>query len=273
MSEPRRILLLGYGNMGQALVNGWLARGRRPETIVVVDPSDAAREAASRLGLAAAPTCGEAKAAESADVVVLAVKPAQATDVLTQCRGRLGPGSVLLSIAAGRTLAQLGAPLPRGRSIVRAMPNTPAAIGKGMTVLCANRHVSAAERAACEGLMAAVGVVAWVDDERSMDAVTAVSGSGPAYLFLLIECLTDAALEAGLDAKLAETLATTTIAGAAAYAEQSSLGANELRRRVTSPNGTTEAALKVLMADDALAVLLAKAVEAAARRSRELSAD
>jgi pyrroline-5-carboxylate reductase len=272
VSGPKRILLLGFGNMGQALVNGWLARGRAPETISVVDPSDAARDAASRMGLDALPDC-RAAAGAGADVVVLAVKPAQAAGVLADCRERFGPDSVLLSIAAGRTLSQLAAPLGRGQAVVRAMPNTPAAIGRGMTVLCANRHVGTAQRAACEGLMSAVGAVEWVDDERSMDAVTAVSGSGPAYLFLLIECLTEAALEAGLDARLAETLATQTIAGAAAYAEQSGVGANELRRRVTSPNGTTEAALKVLMADDALAVLLAKAVEAAARRSRELSAD
>ena len=152
------------------------------------------------------------------------------------------------------------------------MPNTPAAIGKGMTALVANSAVTAGQRALCTDLMAAVGAVAWLDDERHMDAVTAVSGSGPAYVFLMIECLERAAVDLGLAPALARQLALATVSGAAAYAAVADVGAAELRRRVTSPNGTTQAALEVLMAEDGLSGLMTRAVRAAAMRSRELSA-
>src|SRR6185295_13062208 len=157
-------------------------------------------------------------------------------------------------------------------AVVRAMPNTPAAIGKGMTALVANAAVTADQRALCTGLMAAVGTVAWLDDERHMDAVTAVSGSGPAYVFLLIECLERAAVDLGLAPALARQLALETVSGAAAYAAVADAAPAELRRRVTSPNGTTQAALEVLMAGDGLSGLMTRAVRAAAERSGQLSA-
>jgi pyrroline-5-carboxylate reductase len=176
-----------------------------------------------------------------------------------------------LSIAAGKTIAQIAAQLPGGASVVRAMPNTPAAIGKGITALVANSAVSRAQRALCGELLAAVGAVAWLDDERHMDAVTAISGSGPAYVFLLIECLEQAAVELGLDASLAKQLALATVAGAGAYAAAAGEGAAELRRRVTSPNGTTQAALDVLLGEHGMRELMARAARAAAERSRELA--
>ncbi|MDX1562418.1 MAG: pyrroline-5-carboxylate reductase dimerization domain-containing protein [Gammaproteobacteria bacterium] len=154
--------------------------------------------------------------------------------------------------------------------IVRAMPNTPAAIGAGVTCLCAGQPMTKDARATCTELMAAVGSVEWIDDESDMDAVTAVSGSGPAYVFLLIECLTEAAIAAGLDAELAARLATATVAGAGAYAANAEADAATLRRQVTSPNGTTAAALAVLQRDGALEKLIVEAVAEAKRRSQEL---
>jgi pyrroline-5-carboxylate reductase len=181
-------------------------------------------------------------------------------------------GAVFLSIAAGKTIAQLVAGLGEDAAVVRAMPNTPAAIGQGMTALVANAVVTANQRALCGELLAAVGAVVWLTEERHMDAVTAVSGSGPAYVFLLVECLEQAGIDLGLDAPLARQLAVATVAGAGAYAALAAVEPAELRRRVTSPNGTTQAALSVLMAEPGLRELLHRAVRAAAERSRELSA-
>jgi pyrroline-5-carboxylate reductase len=264
--------LVGFGNMGQALARGWLAAGRAPATIRVVETAPAALAAAASLGLAATAALADVDAAFRAAVVVLAVKPNQLAAVLDECRARGTRGAVHLSIAAGKTLEGLAAGLGADAALVRAMPNTPAAIGRGMTVLTANAAVTAAQRALCGDLLAAVGAVAWIDDERHMDAVTAVSGSGPAYVFLLVECLERAALDLGLAPGLAKELALATVAGAAAYAEKADVSPAELRERVTSPKGTTQAALDVLMAErGGLAELLKRATEAAARRSRELS--
>jgi pyrroline-5-carboxylate reductase len=261
------VLLIGFGNMGQALVRGWLAKGVAASTIRVVDPAPTARQIAGQLGVVAS----ERVEVPGAEVVVFAVKPNQLAAALAECRPGAGAGTVYLSIAAGKTLAQLEAGLGAGTAVVRAMPNTPAAIGKGMTVLVASTAVSAAQRAACAALLAAVGAVAWVEDERDMDAVTAVSGSGPAYVFLLIECLERAGIAAGLAPELARQLALATVAGAGAYAEVAGEAPAELRRRVTSPGGTTQAALAVLGSEHGLAELVERAVQAAAARSRELS--
>jgi len=264
------ILLVGFGNMGQALVRGWLGKGIPAPSIRVVDPVPAARAAATSLGVAASERI-ESRGSPP-EVVVLAVKPTQIGAALAEARPREGSATVYLSIVAGKTLAQLEAGLGAGTAVVRAMPNTPAAIGKGMTVLVASPTVSAAQRADCTALLAAVGAVAWVEDERDMDAVTAVSGSGPAYVFLLIECLERAAVAAGLTPELARQLALATVAGAGAYAQAAGEDPAELRRRVTSPGGTTQAALAVLGSDQGLAQLVERAVHAAAARSRELSA-
>ena len=181
-----------------------------------------------------------------------------------------GPDTVHLSIAAGWPVALLERDLGPV-AVVRSMPNTPAAIGEGVTVACANRAANAEQRALCEGLLGAVGVVAWIEDESLMDAVTAVSGSGPAYVFLLAECLAEAAVDAGLPADLARTLADRTVSGAGALLAQSEDPPAVLRRNVTSPGGTTEAALSVLMGTDGLGPLLSRAVRAAADRSRALA--
>jgi pyrroline-5-carboxylate reductase len=268
VARDTEVLLIGFGNMGQALVRGWLAKGMAPDLIRIVDPAPSARAVAAELGVGGGESV-DARAAH-AHVVLLAVKPNQLAAALAACRAS-GGRPVYLSIAAGKTLAQLEGGLGAGAAVVRAMPNTPAAIGKGMTVLVANDAVTAAQRAACEALLAAVGAVAWVEDERDMDAVTAVSGSGPAYVFLLIESLERAAVEAGLSPELARRLALATVAGAGAYAEAAGEPAAELRRKVTSPGGTTQAALAVLGSEHGLAELVARAVRAAADRSRELS--
>ena len=200
------------------------------------------------------------------DVAVLAVKPAAIEAAIAE----LPPARFYLSIAAGRTLRELEAAAGPGAAVVRAMPNTPAAIGLGVTALCANDSVQSGDRALASSLMQAVGIVEWLEDEAAIDAVTAVSGSGPAYVFLLIECLTAAAIDVGLDPAMAERLATATVRGAGAYAARSGVDAAALRHQVTSPNGTTAAALEVLLDNGSLETLIRRAVRAAARRSREL---
>ena len=267
-----RLLLVGFGNMGQALVKGWLAHGRDAGTISVVDPHPGAFAAAAALGIPASaewPADASERAGDP-DVVVLAVKPAQMDDVVRRYRA-LAARSLFVSVAAGKTIPRLAANLDTDAAIVRAMPNTPAAIGQGVTVLCANDHVSKDQRTLCTTLMAAIGSVEWLEDERLMDVVTAVSGSGPAYALLLIECLAEAGCELGLDADVAARLAVRTVAGTGLYAEQSDADAAKLRRQVTSPGGTTATALEVLMSEGQLAELIGRAVRAAARRSRELS--
>jgi pyrroline-5-carboxylate reductase len=260
------LLLVGCGKMGGALAEGWLARGiaRR---IVVVEPgpgADALSGIERHMGAATVP------ADLAPEAVVLAVKPQTMAEVLPDYR-RFAGTTTFLSIAAGKTLGFCARRLGPEAAIVRAMPNLPASIGHGMTVACANARVAKAGRALVDRLLAAVGDVAWVADESLLDAVTAVSGSGPAYIFLLIECLAAAGKAEGLPADLAARLATITAAGAGELARRSPQGAAALRAAVTSPGGTTEAALKVLMAADGLAPLMARAIAAATRRSRELA--
>jgi pyrroline-5-carboxylate reductase len=271
--QDRQILLVGFGNMGQALARGWLAKEHSADAIHVVDPEPGARAIAAQLGLSTSAELADRDTnhGRRIDVVVLAVKPNQLAAVLEQCRAVEGSHRVFLSIAAGKTIQQILASLGPSAAVVRAMPNTPAAIGRGMTVLTASGTVTPEQRTLCSDLMAAVGAVAWVDDERQMDAVTAVSGSGPAYVFLLIECLEQAAVEMGLGRELAKQLATMTVAGAGAYALSADEGAAQLRQRVTSPGGTTQAALAVLMSEHGLTELIDRAVRAATARSRELS--
>jgi pyrroline-5-carboxylate reductase len=258
------IVLAGFGNMGRALASGWRDGGIDPASITVVDPAAEARAQASAQGCQA--VAAPEEVAAPIGVAVLAVKPATIESVL----GMLPTAALYLSIAAGRSIGDIAACVGSEAAIVRAMPNTPAAIGLGMTGLCASATATAAQRELAAALMSAVGQVEWLDDEADMDALTAVSGSGPAYVFLLIECLTAAAIDAGLAPALAARLATATVHGAGAYAAASAADAVTLRRQVTSPNGTTEAALRVLLDNDALQDLIRSAVAAAARRSREL---
>lgn len=261
------LLLVGAGKMGGALLEGWLRQGLDPGRVFVRDPSPPPEVAA----LLARHRIETARLPEAPAVIVIAVKPQLVAETLAALAPAIGKGTVVLSIAAGRTLASLAEPLPEGTAIVRAMPNTAAAVGRSMTVACANADVSREQARECSGLLEAIGEVIWLDDERLMDAVTAVSGSGPAYVFLLAECLAEAGREAGLPPELAEKLARATVSGAGALLAKSDLSAAKLRENVTSPKGTTAAALEILMGTGGFRDLLVRAVAAAAKRSRELS--
>lgn len=271
MPEQARIVLIGGGNMGEALLGGWLARGRSVRSIAVIDPAPAALGRARERGVGAGQDWPIEGVNWRPDIVVVAVKPAQLESALAVCRRVVSNETIVLSIVAGKRFASYRSILGADALLVRAMPNTPAAIGRGMTVLCAVPGLGERARALAAELLGAVGAVAWVEREDELDAVTAVSGSGPAYVFLLIEALGAAAVEIGLDAALARELAVQTVAGAGAYALESGVDAEELRRRVTSPGGTTEAALSVLLAgEEGLGALMTRAVRAAEKRSREL---
>jgi pyrroline-5-carboxylate reductase len=260
------LLLVGAGKMGQAMLDGWLARGLGAGKIAVKEPQPSKPvKALARRGLALNPK----KAAEAA-AIVIAVKPQTAPEAVPPLAAHVGKNTLVLSIMAGRTLGFLERALP-GAAVVRAMPNTPAAVWRGITVACANGKVSARQRKLATDLLAAIGTVEWVDDETLIDAVTAVSGSGPAYVFLLAEAMTQAGIAAGLPAALAARLARETVAGAGELLHRSELDAATLRQNVTSPGGTTAAALEVLMGPGGFDELLTKAIAAATRRSRELA--
>ncbi|HET9149091.1 MAG TPA: pyrroline-5-carboxylate reductase, partial [Alphaproteobacteria bacterium] len=243
------ILLVGCGKMGGALVAGWRTRGIAAEQIAIVEPNDGARAAAARLGVRVLSAAPAPDPAYPFAAIVLAVKPQVMGAVAPLYRPLMAPGPVALSIAAGITTAGLKRHLGDNAAIVRAMPNTPAAVGRGMTVMFAGGGVTRAQSDLCVELMGAVGEVRWIADEMLMDAVTAVSGSGPAYVFYLIEALAMAGADAGLDPALAADLARATVIGSGELARLSPDPAAKLRTDVTSPGGTTEAALKVLMAD------------------------
>ncbi len=259
-----RILLVGCGKMGGALLQGWLDRGVPAADVMVVEP------AAPHLPVAVVTGNDAVPADFTPDIVVLAVKPQVMGQVVPPYR-RYAGAATFLSIAAGKPIAFFQREFGERAAVVRAMPNTPAAVRRGITVACAHPAVTAEARHTCQGLLEAVGDVAWIDDERLMDAVTAVSGSGPAYVFLLAECLAKAGVAAGLPDELATVLARATVCGAGELMRQSSEPADVLRRNVTSPGGTTAAALEVLMSPSALQPLLTEAVAAATRRGRELA--
>lgn len=265
------LLLAGAGKMGGAFLSGLLAHGLDPKSIIVQDPSPPDEEAAflAEHGIAIHASITELPQAPA--VVLLAVKPQVMDGVFGPLAKLCGPDTLVISIAAGRRLASIESHLPDGVAVVRAMPNTPAAIRKGMSVAVCNANTSAAQKALASEVLEAVGEVAWVDDEALLDPATAVSGSGPAYVFLLAECLAEAGVAAGLDAELAERLARATVIGASDLLEQSDRDAATLRKHVTSPGGTTEAALSVLMGGDGLKKLMSKAVRAATQRGRELA--
>jgi pyrroline-5-carboxylate reductase len=273
VSEPvslSTVLLIGCGRMGGALLRGWLENDLAAR-YVVVEPAVGSRPTTLSPHVTFLASPDHLDPAIRPAAAVIAVKPQVMTETLPHYRAMATAGTLFLSIAAGRTLAFLSGQLGAGAALVRAMPNTPAAIGHGISVACANGNVDAAGRARADALLAAVGAVAWIEDEALMDAVTAVSGSGPAYVFLLIECLTKAGVEAGLPEPLAEKLARATVAGSGELARVSPESAAALREAVTSPGGTTRAALDVLMGKDGLEPLLRRAVLAAAKRSKELA--
>ena len=264
----KALVLVGAGKMGGAMLDGWLARGLNPKKLVVIEPQPAkAVKALTRRGLKLNP---QGKAA-AASAVVIAVKPQTAPEALPPLAAYVGKTTVVLSIMAGRTLRFLQQSLPPGTAIVRAMPNTPAAIGRGISVAVANARVSARQRKLADALLAAIGQVEWIADEALIDAVTALSGSGPAYVFLLAEAMTKAGIAAGLPAPLAARLARETVAGSGELLQRSGFDAATLRQNVTSPGGTTAAALEVLMGPGGFDELLTRAIAAAANRSRELA--
>jgi pyrroline-5-carboxylate reductase len=266
MSLPP-ILLVGCGRMGSAMLSGWREQGLAPS--VAVDPApDAARMAGPDLTVVA--DAASVPAAFAPAAVVLAVKPQSAAEALPQHARHAGQ-AVFLSIMAGRTIGGMRSLLGDSAAIVRAMPNTPAAVRQGVTVACPGDGVSTPQRALCERLLQAIGVVAWVDDEALLDPVTAVSGSGPAYVFLLAELMEQAALEQGIPPALARLLARQTVSGSGALLAASPEDAAALRIAVTSPGGTTERALAVLMASDAWPKALSRAIADATKRSRELA--
>ena len=265
----KTVLLAGCGNMGFAMLQGWLeSNALSPGDVHVVEPVESLRGRAAALGVNAVAAVNEVSSVPG--LVILAVKPQVMGDVLPSYVKFAQSGSAFLSIAAGIGTAFLSERLGARTPIIRCMPNTPAAIGKGMLVYWRNAHVGDE----CEGfvktLLTASGRVARVDDEALIDAVTAVSGSGPAYVFHFIECLTDAGVSAGLPQDIAAELAMQTVMGSGALAAASPDSPARLREQVTSPNGTTAAALAVLMKGGRMKTLIGEAVDAAHRRAIEL---
>jgi len=261
------IVLAGAGKMGGAMLSGWLARGLDLWQVAVIEPQPSAEIGAlTAKGVRLNPSPGELGAVAT---LVIALKPQTFGEAAAALKQFAGPSTLVVSIMAGTTIASISSAC--GGSVVRAMPNTPAAIGRGITVAVAAKNVSAAQRAVADALLRATGSVEWIDDEALMDAVTAVSGSGPAYIFLLAEELARAGVEAGLPQELATKLARETVAGSGELLHRSELAAATLRQNVTSPGGTTAAALAVLMAPDGMQSLLTRAVAAATRRSKELA--
>lgn len=264
------LVLVGAGRMGSALLEGWLANGLPGASIFVFDPGPPEASAALIEG-AGGSLNPSPDAVPDPRIVVLAVKPQIMDEVLAGLDFLKRPGTLFLSIAAGRTIASLQRALGGEVPVVRVMPNTPAAIGRGMSVAVASAGVSGEQKALVTALLEAVGEAGWVEDEALMDAVTAVSGSGPAYVFHLAECLAEAGMACGLPKELAQQAARATVAGAGELLHRSDLPASTLRENVTSPGGTTAAALEVLRGPEGLAELMKRAVVAATKRSRELS--
>jgi pyrroline-5-carboxylate reductase len=260
-----KLLLVGCGKMGGAMLEGWLARGLAASDVVVAEPAEALRPGNVR-GFSSTAEVGE-----TPGIVVLAVKPQSMDGVLPDLRRFADAGAVFLSIAAGKTLKYFASHLGAGAKVVRAMPNTPAAVRQGITVATPSKGVSDVEKKSCHALLEAVGQVLWIDDESLMDPVTALSGSGPAYVFLLVEAMAAAGARLGLTPDLAMQLARATVAGSGELLRQSSEPASQLRVNVTSPGGTTAEALKVLMAADGIQPVFDKALAAASRRSKELA--
>lgn len=265
------LVLLGAGKMGQAMLDGWLGRGLKAPKVIALDPNPSKEiKATAKRGVKVNPKAGP-RANANAQAIVISVKPQMAPDAVPPLGLYVGKNTLVVSIMAGRTISFLEKALPPGTAIVRAMPNTPAAVGRGISVAVSNSRVTAKQRKLATDLLSAIGKVEWVNDEGLIDAVTATSGSGPAYVFLLVEAMAKAGAAAGLPADLAYRLARETVAGAGELLHQSALDAATLRQNVTSPGGTTAAALNVLMAPGAFDRLLTEAIAAATKRSKELA--
>ncbi len=273
ITRTRPLLLIGAGNMGGALLKGWLKAGLLGEAVIVVDPKGR-EEIQNSLGV------DQVRVFESLimmgtitppRIVVFAVKPQFMADVFDLAGHIPLQETLLLSIAAGTRISVFEKQFGPARPVIRAMPNTPAAIGKGISAVIGNKAVSNKDMGLAEGLLSCVGGVIRVKSEEALDVVTALSGSGPAYFFYMVEALAAAGVRAGLDEDVALTLARETFTGAAALLEASGEAAAGLRRKVTSPGGTTEAALSILMADGGLKALMEKAILKATARAKELS--
>ncbi|ARO31085.1 MULTISPECIES: pyrroline-5-carboxylate reductase [Rhizobium] len=268
-SPANPVVLIGAGNMGGAMLSGWLKSGVPGSAVIVVDPGPSSAmlatiKEAGATHLTAIPT--ELKAS----VLFLAVKPQVMETVLPDVKSAVGPATVVVSVAAGKTLGFLEKHLGKA-AMVRAMPNTPAMVGRGVTGAFANSGVSDPQRKRVHALLSVSGPVEWVPAEADIDAVTALSGSGPAYVFYLVECMAEAGRKLGLQADLAMRLARETVAGAGELLHQSPDDASRLRQNVTSPGGTTAAALAVLMAENGMQPLFDKALAAARKRAEELA--
>ena len=265
------LLLVGCGKMGGAMLEGWLACGLAPGEVAIVEPNAEIGAGLVRRGLRHFADAAALPGSLRPAVVLLAVKP-QMMDAAAAAAARFaGPGTLILSIAAGKTLRYFARRFGERAAVVRAMPNTPAAVGRGITVAVASAEVTPAQRVTADALLGAVGEVAWVEDEALIDPVTALSGGGPAYVFLLIEVLAEAGIAAGLPPELAERLARRTVEGAGELARLSQESPATLRKNVISPGGTTLEAVKILTAKDGLQPLFTRAIAAATRRSRELA--
>ncbi len=267
---PNSLILVGAGKMGGAMLEGWLSLGLDPARVVALDPypgpamAELCRTSGARLN-------PPRDALSPPDVLVLAVKPQMFDAAAPDLAPLVGPATLVLSIMAGKTIGNIEARLP-AKAIVRAMPNTPAAVGRGITGAAASRAVTPAQRAMADALLTAIGRVEWVANEDLIDAVTAVSGSGPAYVFYLVECMAAAGVAAGLPEDIAMRLARATVEGSGELLfRDAATPAAQLRVNVTSPGGTTAAALDVLMAPGGLSALMGRAIAAAKRRSGELA--
>ena len=264
------LVLAGAGKMGGAMLEGWLKGGADPKKVVALDPAPPPEMKAllESHGVRLNPPV---EGITDAQVVVIAVKPQVMEDVLPGLVSLKASRPLILSVAAGKTIASFERHFGGDAAVIRTIPNTPAAVGRGITAMAANAHVSQAQLDLARGLLSAVGEVVTVDDEALIDAVTAVSGSGPAYVFYLTECLAAAGEKVGLPAGLAMQLARATVAGSGELMRATGIPAATLRQNVTSPKGTTYAALQILMAEDGMQPLFDKAIDAATKRSRELA--
>ena len=269
MDKQLSLLLVGCGNMGQALMGGWIAMGVAPINIRVIDPGAGAKSACTAAGVSCMDNIGALDNDFAPDAILFAVKPQMIADTAPQYL-RFSKDALFISIVAGTRINWFENLFGQQAAILRVMPNTPALVQKGISALSANGAVSDSQRNLGQSLFKAVGEVVWLDQEDHIDAVTALSGSGPAYIFLLIEAMANAGKQVGLPEETADQLARQTVIGAAHLAAQSDLNPETLRKNVTSPGGTTAAALEVLMADGGMSDLLAKAIAAATARAEEL---
>ena len=270
-TDSNSIVLIGGGKMGFAMLQGWANLGLAGANVAVLEPTPSPELTAlcAEKGIRLNP---DENSVREPEILVIAIKPQSLDAAAPRLAALAGAQTLIVSILAGKSIADLASRAPRAGGVVRAMPNTPAAIGRGVTGAAASPHVTDAQRTAAHKLLSAVGGVEWVADEKLIDAVTAVSGSGPAYVFLLAECLAQAGAAAGLPADLAARLARATVEGAGELMFRSpDISPAQLRINVTSPGGTTEAALGVLMADDGLKPLMERAVAAADARAKALA--